>query len=118
MPISHAAAHLQVAPTATTATGAMHIEGILDTIVIRFHDPAALASVRVVCPLTGIIVAEVVLTSPMSAVIRPRVPDTDATGAPVGTNSHLAVSGLNLYAFNVSAPDTSAFVTVSAVAVQ
>jgi hypothetical protein len=121
MPIHHAHAHLQVAPTATTTTGTLHLEGLLDSIVVKFHDPNAVGTIRVVCPFTGLTVAEVArtaFTSPLSTVIRPRLPDTAPDGAPLGTHSHLPVSGLNVYAFNVSTPDTAAFATVSAAAVE
>jgi hypothetical protein len=121
MPIHHAHAHLQVAPTQTTQTSTLHLEGLLDSIVVKFHDPAALATIRVVCPSTGLTVAEVLRgtpSDPMLIVIRPRLPDTTPNGAPLGTHSHVAVSGLNVYAFGVVTPHTAAFATVSASAVE
>ena len=82
---------------------------------------AALATIRVVCPFTGLTVVEVLRglpSDPLLFVIRPRLPDTTSTGVPLGTHSHLPVTGLNVYAFAVATPHTAAFATVSASAVE
>jgi hypothetical protein len=113
--------NLSIAPTETVAKGELALDGLLDSVVIQFYDASVLGTIRVFCPFTGIMVAEVVrsnVASPLRTVIRPRLPETDINGAHLSSRGYLAVTELAVQAFGLGSSIGSAVLaTVSATSV-